>query len=294
MEVFLLLVFGTSFTKPFTDLWNRMVNAGPSWLVALGILVIAWLLAKLVRSLVRRAVSRTSTQGHVDLLVSRAAGGFVIFLGILSALSEVGMSLSAAMATLGLASVGIGFALQDVLSNFFAGVILLIQHPFQIGDQVRLADQEGVVENVRMRDTQLLTFAGERVFVPNKTVFNSPIVNFSSTPSLREEVRIALKYAADIPRARRIAREAMAATGGIQEQPAPTVMVEPEKEHVVLALRFWTESERSHLAKVNSELSERLMSRLQKAGVDYMHETPPEDRPVEPEEDPGIDETRLL
>lgn len=289
-----MLVFGTSFTKPFQDLWNRMVNAGPSWLVAIGILIIAWLLAKLVRALVRKAVSRTSTQGHVDILVSRAAGGFVIFLGILSALSEIGMSLSAAMATLGLASVGIGFALQDVLSNFFAGVILLIQHPFQIGDQVRLSDQEGVVENVRMRDTQLLTFAGERVFVPNKTVFNSPIINFSSTPSLREEVRIALKYAADIPGARRIAREAMAATGGIQEQPAPTVMVEPEKEHVVLALRFWTGSERSHLAKVNSELSERLMSRLQKEGVDYMHETPPEEHSVEPEEDPGIDDTRLL
>jgi small-conductance mechanosensitive channel len=153
---------------------------------------------------------------------------------------------------------------------------------------VRLADQEGVVENVRMRDTQLLTFAGERVFVPNKTVFNSPIINFSSTPSLREEVRVALKYAADIPEARRIALEAMAATGGIQEQPTPTVMVEPEKEHVVLALRFWTESERSHLAKVNSELSEKLMDRLQKAGVDYLHAKPPE---VGPLEEPEPDDT---
>ncbi|MBU1672032.1 MAG: mechanosensitive ion channel [Actinobacteria bacterium] len=289
-----MLVFGTSFTQPFVDLWNRMVKAGPSWIVAIGILIIAWLLAKLVRSLVRRAVSRTSTQGHVDILVSRAAGAFVFFLGILSALSEIGMSLSAALATLGLASVGVGFALQDVLSNFFAGVVLLIQHPFQIGDQVRLGDQEGVVENVRVRDTQLLTFAGERVFVPNKTVFNNPIINYSSTPSLRQELRIAIKFSADIPEARRIAREAMAATEGIQEQPPPSVMVEPEKEHVVLVLRYWTESERSHLAKVNSELSEKLMSKLQKAEVDYLHEKPPDGHPLEPEAEPAPDDTQPI
>jgi hypothetical protein len=214
------LVAAASVGQAFTDLWHKIADIGPKWLVALAVLIIAWLLARLVRFLVQKAISKTSTQGHVDLLLARGAAGLVLLAGIVVALSEVGMSFSAALATLGLASVGIGFALQGVLSNLFAGIILLIQHPFTIGDQIRVGEQEGVVENIRVRDTQVLTYDGQRVFIPNKTVFDSPIVNYSSTTTLRVDIRVPLAEDADVGKgvgaegARRLGGRARAAGAG--------------------------------------------------------------------------------
>ncbi len=244
--------------KAFTDLWDRIVEIGPRWLVAIAVMIVAWLIARLVRILVQKTVGRTSTQGHVDLLIARGASGLVLLAGVIVALSEVGMSFSAALATLGLASVGIGFALQGVLSNLFSGIILLIQHPFTIGDQIRIGEQEGVVENIRVRDTQILTYDGQRVFIPNKTVFDSPIVNYSATATLRVDLRYQLDKDADVGLVKGLALESLAAVEGVLEQPEPVVLVEPEKDALVLVLRFWSDSDRNRVLKLKSAVTEAL------------------------------------
>ncbi len=256
------LLAAASVGKAFTDLWHDIVNVGPKWLVALAVLIIAWLLARLVRLLVQKAISKTSTQGHVDLLIARGAAGLVLLAGIVVALSEIGMSFSAALAALGLASVGIGFALQGVLSNLFAGVVLLIQHPFTIGDQIRVGEQEGVVENIKVRDTQILTYDGQRVFIPNRTVFDSPIVNYSSTATLRVDMRFQLKEGADVGRAKGLALKVLGAAEGVLDQPAPVVLVDTDKECLVLLLRFWTDSDRNREPKLTSAILESLESEI--------------------------------
>lgn len=279
--------------QPFTDLWNKIKDTGPRWLVALAIVVFTYLVARLMGKLVQKAIGRTSTQGHVDILIGRAVSALILLLGAILALSEVGMSLSAALATLGLASVGIGFALQDILANLFAGVILLVQHPFTIGDQVRVGDQEGTVENVRVRDTQILTYDGMRVFIPNKTVFSSPIINYSSTPSLRTDLRFSLRYARDIEKARAAALGILAESPGVQQQPTPLVLVESEEKHVSLVLRFWRDSDRNRGLRLGSDVTERLLTRLTAEGIDYLHEESPEG-PPEPPAAPGEGETGVM
>lgn len=259
----------------------------------MAILVIAYLLAKIIGRLVQKAVGRTSTEGHVDILIARGASALAIIVGVMLALTEVGMSFGHALAAFGLASVGIGFALQDVLGNLFAGVILLVQHPFTIGDQIRVGDQEGFVENVRVRDTVILTYDGERVFIPNRTVFSNPIINYSSTPSLRTDIRIGLKYNDDIERARGIALHALASVPGVLEQPEPVVLVESEEEHVALVLRFWRESDRNRGLKTTSDITERLLARLRAAGIDFLHEVPAGAAPELPDP-PGDGETGIM
>ncbi|MHB8894429.1 MAG: mechanosensitive ion channel family protein [Candidatus Geothermincolia bacterium] len=244
--------------QAFSDLWKDIVNIGPKWLVALAVLVLTWLIAKLVRIVVQKTVGKTSTQGHVDLLIARAASGLVFLAGFMVALSEIGMSFSAALATLGLASVGIGFALQGVLSNLFSGIILLIQHPFTIGDQIRVGDQEGVVENIRVRDTQILTYDGQRVFIPNKTVFDSSIINYSATATLRIDLKVQLEEGADLDKMRERALRALREGEGVLQQPEPIVLVEPDKENLVLVLRFWAESDRNREMKLKSAIMEKL------------------------------------
>jgi small conductance mechanosensitive channel len=251
-----------SVTKAFTDLWNKIINVGPRWLVAIAVLILAWLAAKIVRILVQKAVGRTSTQGHVDLLIARGAALLVFLAGVVVALSEIGMSFSAALAALGLASVGIGFALQGVLSNLFAGVILLVQHPFTIGDQIRVLDQEGVVENIRVRDTQILSYDGKRVFIPNKTVFDSPIINYSATATNRIDLKIQLAEGADLGKARAAAEKALGSVEGVLEQPMPVVLIEPDKDRLVLVLRFWADSDRNCEMKLQSAVMAAVQENL--------------------------------
>jgi small conductance mechanosensitive channel len=257
-----IIVQFASVQKAFTDLWNKIVNVGPKWLVALAVLIVAWLLAKLVKSLVHKAVSKTSTQGPVDILIARGAAALVWLAGIIIALSEIGMSFSAALAALGLASVGIGFALQGVLGNLFAGIVLLVQHPITIGDQVRVGDQEGVVENIRVRDTQLLTYDGQRVYIPNKTVFDSPIINYSSTPSLRVDLTFQLKEGADLVKVKSLALKVLAGVEGVLQQPEPIALIEPDKDCLNLVLRFWADSDRNREMKLKSAIMESLASEI--------------------------------
>lgn len=262
-----------SFSQHFEDLWRRIVDSGPRWLIAALILAVAWLLAKLVRRLVQKAIGRTSTQGHVDILVSRGVAALVLAAGVILALSELGMSLSAALAALGLASVGIGFALRDILGNLFAGILLLIQHPFTIGDQIRVGEQEGVVENIRVRDTQILTYNGERVFIPNSTVFNNPIINYTSTQSIRMDIQLRIKHVEDIDRARGLAADVLAGTPGVLDQPAPVVMVDSEDDAVVLTLRFWTDSDRNRKARLHSDIIETVVKEFGAGSIATFHQT---------------------
>ncbi|MBU4179525.1 MAG: mechanosensitive ion channel [Actinobacteria bacterium] len=265
--MYFMASFWDTIGDPFVELWRKMTDYGPRWLVALVIMVVAYIISRLVKSLVEKAVGRVSTEGYINILIARGASAVVLGIGVLLALSEIGMSLSGALAAVGLASVGIGFALKDVLGNLFAGITLLVQHPFTIGDQVLIGGQEGVVENVRVRDTQILTYAGERVYIPNQMVFENPIINYTSTPSLRLDVRVGVRYDEDLEKARRILKRIMEGTTGVLEQPEPAVLVETESECVVLVMRFWMGSDRNRRLKVKSDVRELAIKAFNMEGI---------------------------
>ncbi len=269
----------------FIEIWQKMVQLGPRWVVAIAILIITWAVARLLRRTVQKIISKTSTQGHIDILISRGVSAVLIGIGVVLALSILGMSLSAALATIGLASVGIGFALQDILSNLFAGVILLLQHPFTIGDQVRVGDLEGVVENVRVRDTQILTYNGERIYIPNKVVFNGPIINYTSTQTLRVDLPIKIKHAEDIDLAKKTAKGVLRGFPGIMKQPVPVVLVKSESKEVELILRFWIDSDRNKSQRLRSDVTEAVLNELREKGIPTIHEPREAPLPKSPEDE---------
>lgn len=286
-----------SATEPLKHLWDRIVDRGPEWIIAIALFVAAYLLGKLFGGLAQKAIGRTSTQGHVDILIGRMVNWLIVSVGLLVALSELGVSLPSLITSLGLASLGISFALQDILANLFAGVILLVQHPFTIGDQIRVDKQEGFVENVRVRDTVILTYDGERVFIPNRTVFSSPIINYSSTPALRNDVWIGIKHVEDVPRARELALQSMKEVGGVLSPPAPVVLVQYEPDHVRLVLRFWRDSDRNRGLKLISDLTETLLEALGSEGIDYMHDCPDTGavtRPEAPQDNGATDRGKTI
>jgi len=139
--------------------------------------VLFLVLASASKSLTRRfAVKRRTHQG-ATLLISRLVQTSIVVLGFLIAFSVVAPSFQAAdlIKMLGIGSVAIGFAFQNILQNFLAGILLLVNEPFRLGDLISVTGIEGNVEDIQARATVVTTKEGRRVVIPNAVLFTNPV-----------------------------------------------------------------------------------------------------------------------
>jgi small-conductance mechanosensitive channel len=149
------------------------------WVRALWALA-AWLLAVWAANVARhgsaRALLRAGAPPNVRLFLERMAQLGVLIVGAILALSILGLDITALAASLGLVTIALSVSLQDILRSMLTGLYLLVEHPFQVGDTVEVAGQTGVIEDVGVRATILRNVNGDRVIIPNLTMFTSTIV----------------------------------------------------------------------------------------------------------------------
>ncbi len=161
---------------------DRMLDAAitllPNLILALLILVIFLIVAGIAKSLVRKVSQRRKQHRNLGLLLGQLAHLSVIVIGILTAISAVAPSFHTAdlIKMLGIGSVAIGFAFQNILQNFLAGILILMQEPFEIGDWINITGLEGRVEDIQTRATIVSTSKGQRIVIPNAVIFTNPVV----------------------------------------------------------------------------------------------------------------------
>jgi small-conductance mechanosensitive channel len=241
----------------------------PYIVMGLVFLLLAWWVSRLTARLVRAAMSRTSTEGHVDTLVGRMSGLAVLLVGVIVGLGIMGLQVAALVTSLGLAGVTIGFALKDVLANSMAGILLLLQRPFTIGDVICVADCEGTVRDIRVRDTLIEQADGRMVFVPNATVFNAPITNTSSAVLRRLEVRMHVPLTADLDAARSaVARVLGGVPGRAKDAPAEAVYVHSGVISATLAARVWIDTASTPFGKAQDAAIVAVNAALRSAGIE--------------------------
>ena len=245
--------------EPFhlDDAFGRLVDKLSGWIeaailglpnlvIAVLIVVVAALLARLARRLVGGVVHRVgerieATRRVADLLgtlayVAVLATGTFIALGVLS-LDGVVTSLLAGAGIVGLA---LGFAFQDIASNFIAGVFLAVRAPFAPGQLVETNDFLGIVRAVNLRSTELDTLQGQRVILPNSAVFQNPLTNYATNRYRRVDVACGVGYGDDLDRAERVAKAAV--EGLPLRDPARAVELfytEFGDSSINFTLRFW-------------------------------------------------------
>ena len=160
----------------FTRVLEQLGALLPNLITALAIFLACWLLALIVRALIRRvARHRDAARQNVFRLIQQLAYVSLLLLGLVTALGTVGVNVAAMVTSLGLAGFAVGFALKDALSNLISGVMLLLYRPFQVGDEVIVTGHEGKVIAIDLRYTTL-QLEGKVAFIPNSKLFTESVV----------------------------------------------------------------------------------------------------------------------
>lgn len=198
---------------------------GPNVLAAVGIFVAGWFGSKILAALCRRALTRS----NVDETLVRFAGSLVsmsvLALFAIAALGRLGVNTTSFAAVIAAAGLAVGLAFQGTLSNFSAGVLVIVFRPFKAGDFVEVGGVSGSVEAVHIFTTELKTPDNKKVIVGNADVMGSVITNYSAYPTRRVDMVFGIAYEDDIAKAKRVIEEILRADDRVLDDPAPAVIV---------------------------------------------------------------------
>ena len=252
----------------FARLLESAVTVVPRALGALLVIVLFGAMAVLVRRLLRAVFRRVVDDRTVENLVKQVAYYAIWALGIVVAVDALGFRPQTVVAGLGLTGLALGFALKDIISNFVSGLLILALRPFELGDQIVVGGTEGSVERIRLRATDIRTYGGRLVLVPNAELFTSRMTNNTASPVRRAGVQLFLGYDVDLRRATEALARAARATPGVLGDPPVTVRVrELGQDDIVVQVRFWADSRRSDFVATRAAVRAALPDALRAAGI---------------------------
>ncbi len=225
------------------ELIGSSVKILPGLLTALILILLTRYAAQFIRQLATQVGKRTVRSKSLQLLLSKTCYITVWVVGVLIACVAAfpGLRLGDIIATLGLGSVAIGFAFQDIFKNFLAGILLLLQEPFRIQDQVIIGDYEGTVERIDIRTTKIRTYTGEQVLLPNATVFTSAVQVRTAFNSRRTDLAVGVDYNTPLSDAAEILQRTIQEVDGVLGNPNPEVdLVSFGDSSIDFIVRYWT------------------------------------------------------
>ena len=215
-------------------------------LVFLLILFVFWILARIGRGAVRRGLQRSSLNVSTlarDFFI-KMTGRLILLLGFIIALAQLGIEVGPLLAGLGIAGFIIGFALQDTLSNFASGLMILVYRPFDIGDAVEAGGVTGKVDKMNLVSTRILTFDNQLLIVPNKQVWGGIIRNITHQDKRRVDMTFSIGYADDVPKAERVLTNILTSHDKVLKEPEPVIRLhELGDSSVNFIVRPWAKTD---------------------------------------------------
>jgi small-conductance mechanosensitive channel len=172
-----------------------------SIIVGIIILLIFIFLSRALRKIIKTKIfPKYALDEGIQLVILRVIHYLLVGLGIIVAVQSIGLNLTSLAVVFGLLSVGIGFGLQNVASNFVSGLIILFERPIKIGDRITIGDVLGDVENISLRATLIRTIDNISIIVPNSEFISSRVINWSHRdPKIRVHIPVGVAYGSDVP-----------------------------------------------------------------------------------------------
>jgi small conductance mechanosensitive channel len=213
---------------------------GVNIVLALATFVVGRWIAMLVTRGLRHVLARAKVEDTLSRFLSNIAYTALFVVVVIAALNQLGVDTTSVLAVFAAAGLAVGLALKDSLSNFAAGVMLILYKPFKVGDYIEAAGTAGGVETIGIFNTVLKTPDNREVSVPNAQIYGGTIVNVTARPQRRIDLVFGIGYGDDLARAKRLLMEVMTADPRVLADPAPFVgVVELGDNSVNIGARPW-------------------------------------------------------
>jgi small conductance mechanosensitive channel len=256
---------------------------GIDWAIQIGIAIAIFIVGKFIARKLSNILEKVMVKAGTDKLLvsflSNLTYGILLVAVVLAAIDSLGVNVTSLLAIVGAAGLAVGLAMKDSLSNFAAGVMIIIFRPFKIGDYILAGGTAGVVDEIGMFATMMHTPDNQRIIVPNSSIIGGNITNVSALPTRRIDLVFGISYDDNIGQARDIILSVIEADERILKDPAPVVVVgELGDSSVNINVRPWVES--GEYWNVRADLLETIKVRFDEAGISipypqqdvYMHE----------------------
>lgn len=191
--------------------YEALIAHIPNILIALIVFVFFNWLGKNLKKLVGQHLPKVSPNKSINSLAQNIIFIIVLLLGGFIGLEIVGLdkAVTSILAGAGVLGIALGFAFQEIASNFISGILIALQEPYKLGDVVEIEGTLGTVTDIQLRTTTITTFQGLEVYIPNKDMFTKAIINFTSTPKRRVDLEVGISYGEDLERVEEVSKKAL-------------------------------------------------------------------------------------
>ena len=224
----------------FHNMWDAIVRAVPTIILAIIVLIVGLIVCKLVLKLISKGLDRTRLDLTVTNFTKQCCKIVLYVLLITVVLSTLGIPATSIVTVIGTAGVAIGLALQNSLSNVAGGIMLMINKPFKIGDYISVAGVSGTVRQITILYTRLDSDSNQAIFIPNGQVSGATVTNNNSNGIRRVDMVFSISYDDDFEKAQQVIFEVLNRNEKILKDPAPIVrMLEHAASSINIAVRPW-------------------------------------------------------
>ncbi|MDX1568797.1 MAG: mechanosensitive ion channel family protein, partial [Longimicrobiales bacterium] len=231
-------------------LGERLVELAANLVIGAATFAAYYLLWRLLDAALRPILKRTEVDATTRSFLETFLKYVLLAIGLVSALSAVGVNTASLLASLGIAGLTLGFAARDALSNLISGLLIFWDRPFVIGDLVEVEGQYGRVDRITLRSTRVVTPDGRMLAVPNSTIINRLVASYTNFPQLRLDIPVTVAVDEDLGRARELLLDLVRSDLDFAESPAPRVVVKQLNDYnVLLEVQAWINDERRHVNK---------------------------------------------
>ncbi|QNR22812.1 mechanosensitive ion channel family protein [Croceimicrobium hydrocarbonivorans] len=246
--------------------WDLIITYGGRLVLAVIVLIIGLSVIKRISNTFRKTMTKREVDASLVPFLSSLINAALKVMLIISIAGMVGIEMTSFVAVLGAAGLAVGLALQGSLSNFAGGVLILILKPFKVGDFIEGAGVSGTVREIQIFYTFLTTPTGQEIMVPNGSLSNNSIVNYSYNSTRRLDMTFGIGYGDDIDKAKAILHEIAGAENRFLEDKGVTIFVEALADSSVnIRLRAWTTN--GDYWDVLNGLNEKVKKAFDGAGV---------------------------
>jgi small conductance mechanosensitive channel len=254
----------------WAEVWTTIQTTGVDLGINLVTAIVIFFIGKWVVNLVVKGLMKAMQKGDIDTTLRRfianLARMLLMLFVIIAAINALGVQTASLIALLGAAGLAVGLALQGSLSNFAAGVLIVLFRPYKVGDWIEGGGVSGAVEEVQILTTVLKTGDNKRVIIPNSQIMGTTITNYSANETRRVDLVVGVSYGDDLDKVRKELESLVAADDRILEDPAVTIAVsELADSSVNFVLRPWVKT--ADYWGVYFDLTEAIKKRFDEVGI---------------------------